>query len=113
MSRTSAGTVGAPSSYTEFGPPLRMMPVGFHSRTHSADRVGGWISEYTPASRTLRAMSCVNCDPKSRIRMRLVIPGLPRPLGFLELKKFHGERLEVENRGRGHAEHPAARLPRI
>src|SRR4029077_7619911 len=30
----------------------------------------GWISQYTPSSRTRRAMSCVYCAPKSRIRMR-------------------------------------------
>ena len=35
MSSSAGSAVGAPSSYTEFGPPLRMMPVGFHSRIHS------------------------------------------------------------------------------
>ncbi len=63
MSSTAGSTVGAPSSYTEFGPPLRMMPVGFQARIQSAVRVGGWISEYTRASRTRRAMSCVYCEP--------------------------------------------------
>ena len=68
LARTSSspgGKPGAPSSYTELGPPLRMIPVGFQSRTHSTScaRAGGWISEYTRASRTRRAMSWVNCEP--------------------------------------------------
>jgi hypothetical protein len=49
--------LGAPSSVTELGPPERMIAVGFHSRIHSSERVGGWISEKTRASRTRRAMS--------------------------------------------------------
>src|SRR5215471_16487432 len=32
--------------------------------------VPGTISEKTPASRTRRAISCVYCEPKSRIRTR-------------------------------------------
>jgi len=63
MSSTAGSSVGAPASYTELGPPLRMMPVGFQSRIHWVLRVGGWISEYTRASRTRRAMSCVYCEP--------------------------------------------------
>ena len=52
------------------GPPDKMMPLGDHSRIHSKDRVGGWISEYTRSSRMRRAMSCVYWEPKSRIRIR-------------------------------------------
>ena len=40
-----APVLGAFSPYTELGPPLRMMPVGFHSLIHSIVHVGGWISE--------------------------------------------------------------------
>src|ERR1017187_5082932 len=68
-SRSPLSKSGAPSSVTEFGPPLRMMPVGFHALIHSSERVGGWISEYTRASRTRRAMSWVNWLPQSRIRI--------------------------------------------
>ncbi len=63
MSSSARSALGPSLSYTDDGPPLRMMPVGFHSRIHSIVRVGGWISEYTRASRTRRAMSCVNCEP--------------------------------------------------
>ena len=45
MSNIAASAVGACSAYTEFGPPLRMMPVGFQSRIQPTVRVGGWISE--------------------------------------------------------------------
>ena len=74
MSRMAGSKVGAPSSDTEFGPPERMIAVGFHARIHSSYRVGGWISENTRASRTRRAINCVNCEPQSRIRIRDVAP---------------------------------------
>jgi putative ABC transport system permease protein len=53
-----------------------MIPFGFQSRIHCTVREGGWISQYTCASRTRRAISCVNWDPKSTIRM-----GDPRTVG--------------------------------
>src|SRR5690606_14886423 len=34
----------------------------------SSPLLKGWISQYTPVSRTRRAISCVTCEPKSRIR---------------------------------------------
>src|SRR5277367_5212505 len=111
MSRISGLAVGTLSPYTEFGPPLRMIPVGRHSRTHSSDRVGGWISEYTRASRTRRAMSCVNCDPKSRIRMRLDTSTPPRGISQTNLLDLH--RLQIENRGARRAKQPAAGLTRV
>src|SRR5574338_430570 len=46
-----------------------MIPLGFQSRIHWTVLDGGWISQYTCASRTRRAMSWVYCDPKSMIRM--------------------------------------------
>ena len=46
-----------------------MIPLGFQSRIQLTVREGGWISQYTCASRTRRAMSWVYCDPKSMIRM--------------------------------------------
>src|SRR6266852_5957248 len=64
----SGSTWGAPGSYTLAGPPLRMSPAG--SRRFSSDHgvVPGTSSQYTLASRTRRAISWLNCDPKSRTR---------------------------------------------
>src|SRR5262245_53098790 len=45
-----------------------MIPSGRRRRISSSGRLYGWISEYTLSSRTRRAMSCVYCDPKSRMR---------------------------------------------
>src|SRR6266480_7880161 len=73
MSSIAGSASGTLSPYTEFGPPLKMMPVGFQSRIHSTVRLGGWISEYTRASRTRRAINWVNCEPKSMMRIRLLI----------------------------------------
>jgi hypothetical protein len=56
-SSSERSAVGTSSSYTEFGPPDRMIPLGRHSRIHSTVRDGGWISQYTWASRTRRAIS--------------------------------------------------------
>ena len=47
-----------------------MMPLGFHLRTSSLVTSQGRISQYTPCSRTRRAMSWVYWAPKSRIRTR-------------------------------------------
>jgi hypothetical protein len=68
-SNSSGLTRGAPSSYTDDGPPERMMPAGAMARMRSSGRLKGWISEYTFCSRTRRAMSWVYCEPKSRMRM--------------------------------------------
>ena len=60
---------GAPSSDTLFGPPDKMMPTGWRARIWSMDVFGDQISEYTDSSRSLRAMSCVYWEPKSRTTM--------------------------------------------
>src|SRR6266851_2013482 len=62
----SGSTCGAPGSLTLAGPPLRMRPAG--SRCFSSDHgvVPGTSSQYTLASRTRRAISWLNCEPKSR-----------------------------------------------
>ena len=52
-----------------FGPPERMMPLGCFARIAAIGVLKGRISEYTESSRNRRAMSCVNCEPKSRTRM--------------------------------------------
>src|SRR5258708_26545303 len=65
----SGSTCGAPGSYTLAGPPPRISPAG--SRFFSSDHgvVPGTSSQYTLASRTRRAISWLNWDPKSRTRM--------------------------------------------
>jgi len=60
---------GADVSDTLFGPPDKMMPTGFRARIFSIGVFGGHTSEYTDSSRRRRAISCVNCDPKSRTMM--------------------------------------------
>src|SRR3977135_1021480 len=65
----SGSTWGAPGSYTLEGPTPRMRPAGvrFFSSDHGV--VPGTSSQYTFASRTRRAMSWLNCEPKSSTRM--------------------------------------------
>src|SRR5476649_1172901 len=46
-----------------------MTPFAPYPRTNSSDTSHGWISQYTFASRTRRAINCVTCEPKSRIRI--------------------------------------------
>src|SRR5947208_14111751 len=50
--------------------PERITPAGPNSRTKASLTSWGWISQYTLASRTRRAISWVYCAPKSRIRIR-------------------------------------------
>src|SRR3982751_6133343 len=49
------------------GPPERMIAFGFFARRCSGVTEKGSISQYTPRLRTERAMSWVNCEPKSRM----------------------------------------------
>src|SRR4030095_15384537 len=63
-------TLGAPGESTLDGPPERTIPRGFQARMRSRSQVCGWISQSTWCSRRRRAISCVYCAPKSRIRMR-------------------------------------------
>ena len=44
-----------------------MRPLGDFAFIVSIETLNGRISQYTPASLTRRAMSCVYCDPKSSI----------------------------------------------
>src|SRR5260221_8496504 len=62
---------GASPSITEAGPPDRMMPLGAKALILAASTDwNGWISQYTPASRTRRAISWVTWEPKSTISRR-------------------------------------------
>src|SRR4029434_862318 len=56
-------------SYTLAGPPERISPFGFNAATSAAGISKRIISEYTWHSRIRRAMTCVYCEPKSRMRI--------------------------------------------
>ncbi len=70
--QNAGSMVGASSAYTLAGPPEKMMAAGANVRTSSAVTSHGTISEYTPKSRTRRAMSCPYCAPKSTTMTFLV-----------------------------------------
>src|SRR5215472_12284336 len=85
---TASGAFGGWTSVTDSGPPERMTPRGAKARTSASLTSQGWISQYTPSSRTRRAMSCVYWAPKSRISMRCAwmsgcaaVPGCGLPAG--------------------------------
>src|SRR5215831_11934515 len=84
-----AGAGGAPSAYTEAGPPDRMIAFGFRARICAPGMLDGTISEYTWHSLTRRAISCAYWAPKSTTRTvsnsgaecTIRLPGpAPRPL---------------------------------
>src|SRR3954467_5918258 len=66
--KTSGSTCGAPSAYTDAGPPLRISAWGWRALTCAA--VTPWPpgSVYPRHSRTRRAISCAYWPPKSRTR---------------------------------------------
>src|SRR4029079_9843274 len=69
-SKTACGArASCSSSVAEAWLPDRMMPRGSNLRMNSASTSCGWSSQYTPASRTRRAMSWVTWEPKSRMRI--------------------------------------------
>src|SRR6476661_10502470 len=63
--KTSGSTCGAPSAYTDAGPPLRISACGLRARTCAAVTSCPTSSEYTRHSRTRRAISCAYCPPRS------------------------------------------------
>src|SRR5215813_4613411 len=67
---TEGGALGGSASVTDSGPPERTTPLGLNARTSSSEMSQGRISQYTPNSRTRRAINCVYWAPKSRIRIR-------------------------------------------
>src|SRR5580658_10529688 len=69
-SNTAAGARGGSRSVTDSGPPQRITARGAKARTSASSMSQGRISQYTPNSRTRRAISWVYWAPKSRIRMR-------------------------------------------
>src|SRR5690242_14322147 len=74
-SSTAGSAGGASASYTEHGPPDRMIPSGFCARTCSMGAVQGSTTENTFCSRMRRAISCVYCEPKSRMTIEEVSIG--------------------------------------
>src|SRR6476619_198197 len=67
-SNSAAGVRGLSASVTELGPPDRITPPGASRSNAASALLNGAISQYTPASRTRRAMSCVTWLPKSKMR---------------------------------------------
>src|SRR3954454_13188469 len=65
-SKSPGSMRGAPSAYTDAGPPLRISACGLRARTCSAVTRWPTSSEYTRASRTRRAISCAYCPPRSK-----------------------------------------------
>src|SRR6266481_8538741 len=68
-SKIACGARGEPASCTDSGPPERITAFGFISLKAASAFWNGTISEYTPSSRTRRAISCVTWLPKSTIRI--------------------------------------------
>src|SRR6185437_1866362 len=64
--KTREFATGASLSYTDDGPPDRMIPAGEYFRISSILAVQGRTTENTFCSRTRRAISCEYCAPKSR-----------------------------------------------
>src|SRR3954452_13440894 len=64
-SKMPGSTRGAPSAYTDAGPPDRTSACGFRARTWSAVTPCPTSSEYTWHSRTRRAISCAYWPPRS------------------------------------------------
>src|SRR6202050_5057951 len=98
-SNTAAGARGGWESVTDSGPPDRITPRGAKSRTAAEEISQGWISQYTPLSRTRRAMSWVYCAPKSRISIRCAWMS-----GDAVIRRFLGN---------GHIVHVALTDPRV
>src|SRR5947209_12843034 len=68
FSNNAASTCGAPSAYTDDGPPDRMIAFGRLACMSVNGIVDGTISENTRHSRTRRAISWAYCAPKSTTR---------------------------------------------
>src|SRR5882672_12241173 len=78
----SGSTCGAPGSYTLAGPPLRISPTGARFLSSDQGVVPDTSSQYTFASRTRRAISWLNCEPKSRTRIVFTFKGGIPPLSM-------------------------------
>src|SRR5205807_23313 len=84
---TACGARAVDSSYADMWLPERITPLAPNSRTKASLTSQGWISQYTRASRTRRAMSWVYWAPKSRTRIFwcLLDPVIWRLLHYLDV----------------------------
>src|SRR5258705_7886806 len=82
-SKTACGARAVSSSVAEAWLPERMIPRGLNERTNCASTSWGCNSQYTPDSRTRRAISWVTWEPKSRMRILSTVGSrwLERPSG--------------------------------
>src|SRR4029077_7851638 len=64
-SKIAVSILGAPSAYTDAGPPERISATGLRRAISSTVDRCEMSSEYTRASRTRRAISCEYCPPRS------------------------------------------------
>src|SRR5260221_1428430 len=102
-SNTACGARPVDSSYADMWLPERITPLAPNSRTKSSETSQGWISQYTFASRTRRAINCVTCDPKSRIRilsctnylLRTIIRRLFGYLHVVDMRLTHARRRDL------------------
>src|SRR5829696_2203072 len=94
---------GAPSAYTEAGPPERISPRGERRRISSMAIVCGSSSLKTPHSRTRRAISCEYWPPKSRTRTSSERVALAPVAGSRGVTRASGKRLLPDERRRGDA----------
>src|SRR5947207_8744150 len=69
-SYTAGSIPGAPGTWTDAGPPERMIAFGLRASISEIGIERGTISLYTWTSRTRRAISCAYCAPKSTTRTR-------------------------------------------
>src|SRR6478736_9341108 len=92
-SYTAGSIVGAPSTWTLFGPPLKMIPLGSRAATSAAVIEWETISEWTFASRTRRAISWAYWAPKSTTRT-VSCSIRPSAVGDEEDDRHHEQRQE-------------------
>src|SRR5579862_3526191 len=87
---------GASLAYTLAGPPDKINPLGAMAANSLAGVSYRTITEYTLHSRILRAMTCVYCDPKSKMTSCSVM--VFRKTETLVLANRFGERKMSGNR---------------
>src|SRR3954454_18898302 len=103
-SSSSVRSRGAPSAYTDAGPPERISPRGARRLISSMSIVCGSSSLKTPHSRTRRAISCEYWPPKSRTSTSSErIASAPAAGGRGVVSVSATCRLLPDERGRGYA----------
>src|SRR5215472_15625705 len=101
----ACGARGEVPSVRLAGPPDRMMPRGRHAAIRSGSVLNGQISQYTPDSRSRRAISWVTWLPKSRISTRSTASaavaagsgresGIGEPQAMLDPRRWNMRRIQ-------------------